>query len=286
MKNWVKFSVAGFAFAGAGVGLSLWAGASNWNSEINRLVEQLQKNASSDEMRPISFGDFDQLPAPVAKYFRLVLKDSQPRIRTTRVRHVGEFNMNSRWIPFRSEEYFSVHPPAFIWNAQMQVNPLMSVRVRDGYRDGQGLMVAKMYGLITVVNAAGTNELTAGALQRYLAESPWQPTALLPGENLKWTAMDDQKAMATLTDGATAVSLEFDFNETGEITGVFSPARFKERNGKYEPFPWRGSFSNYAEHSGMRIPMEGEVGWQMPEGLQPYWRGRVIGADYEFSERR
>jgi hypothetical protein len=74
----------------------------------------------------------------------------------------------------------------------MQMNSLMSVRVRDGYSDGKGLMVAKIFGLFTVADADSNDEhLASGALMRYLAESAWLPTALLPNENLQWSPIND-----------------------------------------------------------------------------------------------
>ncbi|HEY0658673.1 MAG TPA: DUF6544 family protein [Pyrinomonadaceae bacterium] len=90
---------------------------------------------------------------------------------------------------------------------------------------------------------------------RFLAESDWQPTALLPSENLKWSAIDENRALATLTDAEITVSLEFSFNDTGEITGIFSPARFYEINGEYKLFSWAGRFWNYEHRGGMMIPL-------------------------------
>jgi hypothetical protein len=282
MKNWTKFSLAGLSLAGAGIGLSLFTGASNWNAETARIVERLKRPAGAGEKKIVSFAELNNLPAPVARYFRFALKEGQPIFQTARIRHKGEFNLNDRWIPFESEQHFSKNPPGFVWDAKMRMNPLMNVRVRDGYSGGQGSMLAKMFGLYTVMNAEPDEKLAAGALQRFLAESVWQPTALLPNENLKWTAIDDRKALATLTDSGVEISLEFEFNETGEITGIFSPARFKESGGEYKPFPWAGRFWNYAERSGMKIPIEGEVEWQMPEGRAPYWRGRIVETEYDF----
>ena len=272
---------------GAGVGLALWSGASCWNEETARTVEELKRAAASGgKTKIISFADFEDLPAPVARYFRFALKEGQPIIRTARLRHAGEFNLNDKWIAFESEQHFSGNPPAFVWDAKMRMNPLMSVRVRDGYKDGRGAMLAKIYGLFTVMSAPGERDekLAAGALQRFLAESVWLPTALLPREKLQWSPIDDNRAKATLTDAGVAVSLEFEFNDEGEIAGVFSPARFREAGGEYKPFPWTGRFRNYREMSGMMIPTEGEVEWQMPEGRQPYWRGRVVEAEYEFAK--
>jgi hypothetical protein len=274
MKNWTKFSLAGLGLTGAAAGLALFSGGSRWSSETARLVEKLKQSASVSETKTVSFKDFDNLPAPVIWYFQFALKEGQPVIHTARINHSGEFSLNDKWIPFASTQHFSAHPPAFVWDAKMQMNPLMNVRVRDGYSAGKGLMLAKVFGLITVADADSNDEhLASGALMRYLAESAWLPTALLPNENLQWSPIDNNRALATLTDAGITVSLEFKFNGTGEIVSIFSPQRFREYKGEYKPFPWSGHFWNYQERNGMRIPIEGEVEWHMPEGNAPYWRG-------------
>jgi hypothetical protein len=282
-NNWAKNSLVGLGLAGTGIGLTLFAGAANWSAETERAVKALKQSAITLEKKTVSFADFDKLPVPVARYFRFALKENQPIIRLARIKHEGEFNLNDKWIPFESKQHFSTNPPAFVWDAKMRMNPLMSVNVRDGYSNGHGSMLAKIFALFTVMNAPGKRDekLAAGALQRYLAESVWQPTALLPRENLRWSPIDERRALATLTDSGVTVSLEFEFNESGEIVGIFSPARFREVGGEYKPFPWAGRFWNYQELGGMQIPIEGEVEWQMPEGRQPYWRGRIIEAEYE-----
>lgn len=285
MKTRTKISLASVGLIGAGVGLAFLSDHSKWNCETARLVANLKKSNAPSRPKTVLFEDFENLPAPVARYFRFALKENQPVVRTARIRHVGKFNLNDKWIPFESVQDFSANPPAFVWDAQMRMNPLMPVRVRDSYANGKGMMQAKIFSVFTVMNADGDDEkLASGALQRYLAESAWQPTALLPGENLKWTAIGENRALATLTDAGVTVSLEFAFNETGEIVGVFSPARYKEINGEYKPFPWAGRFWSYAERGGMMIPLEGEVEWRMPEGNAPYWRGRVTEAEYEFEK--
>ncbi len=123
-----------------------------------------------------------------------------------------------------------------------------------------------------------------GALQRYLAEAAWLPTSLLPNENLKWTAIDDRKALPTLSDSGTTVSLEFSFNETGEITGDFAPERFYKVKGEYKSFPRAGRFWNYQEKNRMMIPMECEVKWQMPDRNSPYWKEKIVETRYDFAQ--
>jgi len=35
--------------------------------------------------------------------------------------------------------------------------------------------------------------------------------------------------------------------------------------------PWEGRFWNHTVRDGMRIPLDGEVAWLLPEGRQLYW---------------
>jgi hypothetical protein len=43
---------------------------------------------------------------------------------------------------------------------------------------------------------------------RFLAEAPWYPTTLLPGQGVRWKAIDDSTASATIQDGDTRVTLD------------------------------------------------------------------------------
>jgi hypothetical protein len=183
---------------------------------------------------------------------------------------------------FEASQYVSVQPTGFVWDASIRMAPLMKVRVRDVYVAGQGSVEGKAFSLVPVAEARDRAELNAGALQRYLAERVWLPTALLPSEGVKWRAIDNNRALATLTDLGTTVSLVFHFSDTGEITGVFTPERYQEVDGKYELTPWSGHYRNYKEREGMRIPVEGDAEWFLQDGNMPVWRGRIVEVKYNF----
>src|SRR5207249_11032068 len=84
----------------------------------------------------------------------------------------------------------STDPPGFVWDAAIRVAPFLSVRVRDAYIRGAGSMQGRLAAVVTVVDQRDRPELNAGALQRYLAEAVWFPTALLPGQGVAWQAVD------------------------------------------------------------------------------------------------
>ena len=93
---------------------------------------------------------------------------------------------------------------------------------------------------------------------------------------------DDFSAKATLKDGETAVTLLFRFDENGLIESVRADARGRTVAGVVIPTPWEGRWSNYEWRDGMCIPTEGEVAWVLPEGPNPYFRGRITSLHYEF----
>ena len=182
------------------------------------------------------------------------------------------------WRPMRATQWFSLREPGFVWDARIEAYPLLPVLVRDSYVRGEAGMVASIIGLFTVMNAPASPELDAGALQRYLGESLWFPTALLPASGVVWEAIDDRSARATLTDRATSVSLEFHFNDADEIERVFTPSRLREVNGQYVATPWLVTCRDYTNLNDMRVPTYCEVSWQLDTGLFTYWKGRLISS--------
>ena len=159
-----------------------------------------------------------------------------------------------------------------------------AVHVHDAYVAGAGLLRASVLGLVPVADLRGSGDLAQGELMRYLAEAAWYPTALLPSQGVHWEAIDAHSARATLADGGTWVSLVFRFGDDGLIDTVRADARGRTIANTVIPTPWMGRFWNYAVRDGMRIPLDGEVAWVMPEGPKPYWRGHVVQIRYEFVE--
>jgi len=68
-------------------------------------------------------------------------------------------------------------------------------------------------------------EIARGELMRYVAEMVWYPTALLPSQGLRWDAVDDHSANATLVDGPGSLTLLFKFDDAGLIKSVHADAR-------------------------------------------------------------
>ena len=231
--------------------------------------------------------EIDGLPAPVQSYFHAVLKDGQPMIAAVSVEHTGTFNMSEtgeQWKPFTSTQRVITHRPGFDWEARIQIAPGLAVKVHDAYIDGEGILHASLFGLVSLANIRGTPEAAQGELMRFFAETAWYPTKLLPSQGVRWESVDDNSAKATLMDGETKLTMLFRFNENSLIESVRAEARGRVVGGTVVPTPWEGHFSHYELRDGMRIPLEGEVAWMLPEGPKPYWRGRITRLSYEFAQ--
>jgi hypothetical protein len=119
---------------------------------------------------------------------------------------------------------------------------------------------------------------------RFVAEAAWYPTALLPSQGARWTAVDAHSAQVDLADGAVGISLLLRFDPgTGLIDSVRAQARGRTVGKAVVMTPWEGRWSNYVEHDGLRVPTSGEVAWLTPQGRRPYWRGDVAALRYEFA---
>jgi hypothetical protein len=255
-------------------------GLLRWHRASDRLADQL----AMSRLGPagvFTAASVTELPAPVARYFRHVLREGQPLVPQAEFTQSGEFLIApGQWAPFSATQQVIVRPPGFLWHARIRAMPFVSVYVRDSYVVGSGTMAASFAGLYLLVQQSGRSELDAGALQRYLGEAIWLPTALLPPSGVTWTALTDRSALASLTDDETTVTLEFHFNEAGEAIEIYAPARYREVEGRYEPTPWSVTCSEYVERAGMRIPSRCVAQWLLPAGPQAYWRGRIEDAHY------
>ena len=268
--------------------LGAWLyGAYRWGSETQELRARLDTARAPVRPQTVDFRELEGLPAPVKRYFGIVLRDGQPMVAGARVRHTGTFNMGEgaedNWKPFTSDQVVVAQRPGFDWDGRVAMMPGLPVRVHDAYVAGEGILHASLLGLFTVVDMRGRDEVAEGELMRFFAEAAWYPTALLPSQGVRWEAVDDRSARATLEEGDISLTMLFTFDEEGLIDTVRAEARGRAVGGEVVPTPWRGRFWNYEERGGMRVPLDGEVAWLLPEGEEPYWRGHITEISHKFA---
>ena len=281
--TWLLLTVAVLALVFVGlsaVGFKRWASATQ---AITARLEAQRLPASAARCDP---REIEDLPAPVRRYFSTVLTPGQPFVTAATLEHTGRFNLSptgEQWKPFTSRQRVIVHKPGFLWDARIVMAPGVAVRVHDGYSGGKGLLHAAVLGLFSVARLQGGGELARGELMRFLAEAAWYPTALLPSQGVRWAAVDEHSANATLTDGALSLTLLFRFDASGLMTSMRAEARGRIVGKEVSSAPWEGTWSNHQRVDNMTVPLTGEVAWMLPEGRKTYWRGTVTSLSHEWS---
>ena len=104
---WLGLLLAFLALAAAGV---FAYGSKRWSDATRILRRSLEAARTDGKARSASQAHFDSreledLPAPVQRYFRAVLKEGQPIVSALTIEMVGTFNMSTtaeQWKPFTS----------------------------------------------------------------------------------------------------------------------------------------------------------------------------------------
>jgi len=251
--------------------------ASRWTRDVEAATASLGATAPAS-LPPVSLAALDGLPAPVQRYLRLALHDGQPRVTTVRLEQSGRLRTgveSDQWMPFTAVETIAPEARGFVWDARLRLAPLLHAGIRDIYVDGVGDGRIALLSAITMSADRGSRDLNSGELYRLLAEAPWNPTLLLPSADITWKAIDDRRAAATLTHEGETVTIEFRFNDAGEVTTVYAAERPRSYSTTYVATPWEGRFTRYVTVDGMRVPSSGEVGWWVEGRWQPVWQGTV-----------
>ena len=212
-----------------------------------------------------------------------VEKHQQPFKVNFDFRESSSASTDEQWKPFTSRQRVVTRSPDFLRDAQVSMFPGVAVRVVDSYIAGEGLLHAAILGLFTVAEVSGGGEIARGEFMRFFAEAAWYPTALLPSQGVRWEAVDDRCANATVVDGPLTLTLLFRFNNAGQIDSFRAEARGAGVGKEMVMIPWEGSWSNYQTRDGMTVPFTGEVAWVRPQGRKPYFLGTVTSLTYEFS---
>lgn len=248
---------------------------------VNTLWQDTSANTTGSAFSQALVAD---LPAPVQGYLLKVLAEGVPPVHRIRLQQHGTFNIGKvkpQWLPFKATAHITTQPPGMVWLARLSIAPPLYIRVADHYLQGHGGLSGSVLGTLPMINATPASELEQGELMTWLAEAVWYPSALLPGNGVSWTPIDEHSAQATVDDGYSRVSLNFHFNDHNEVSSVDTKARAREVDGHYELLPWSCHYRAYEEMAGVLVPREGEVVWHLPTGEWPYMRARIDSLDYD-----
>ena len=223
---------------------------------------------------PVASAD---LPPPVVRYRELAVGARAP-VSSLRLSHAGTFRMSPEALPqpIRGTQVFSADPPGFWWLGTIRMGPGVWVHARDMLLRAEGSMLVLLDDTVPLADARGP-ELDQGAALRLLAEMAWYPTALFDARSVTWAPIDADHARATLRLGALAVSATFEFGPDGLPLSVVAQRHMDQAGLR----TWTGTYRDWRSVSGMLVPFEADVTWQLDSGPYTYAHWTVDTLAYD-----
>lgn len=211
------------------------------------------------------------IPAIVDAFVKRSVKGRIDEPHGTLLHQTGEMRLgeDKPWLPFTAEQTVDAHTTGFVWHARFRMAPMVTGVVEDAYEEGKGRLDAKLWGVLPVAHGRGI-DVDRGEAERYLAELPWCPLAMLHNRALNFEELDAHTVRVWVHDPTTYVDLSFDAD--GDIVRARTTTRVR---GDVGVQPWEGHFGNYRDFGDVRAPSTGEVQWDTPDGPFVYWRGEI-----------
>jgi hypothetical protein len=244
-----------------------------FKKEVAELFSQ-SKNIADRIFRK---NQLDHLPEPVQRYFNHILKDGQPYMSYARIKHDGHFKagQDRDWMKIKGEQYATTEKPGFIWKGTTAM-----FTARDMYIADKGRLIVLLFSVFKVVDAKGES-YNQGELLRWLGESLLYPTNLLPGEKLKWVAIDSNAAQLTFNYNGLSLYFIISFNDNGEIFEMETKRYMEEKNLE----TWVIKPANYKEMNNVLIPTNFEVLWRLEKGDLSYAKFHITEVEYNKPEK-
>lgn len=239
----------------------------NFEKKIQKEVAFILKESTTKSPKIITAEMLVDLPYPVRNWLEKSGIVGKPAIRTAHMEQVFEMKFKpdqNKWFHADAEQFFSSYPPAFVWTADLKIMPLLGAFGRDKFIRGEGEMLFKILSIIPVANDGYNPQINESALQRFLGEIIWIPSAAL--ENyVKWEIIDDHSAKATLSYMGTTGSGVFTFNDSGELE-KFTAMRYMGSGPEAKKLEWVVSALETKEMAGIRIPIRCSATWRLETG--------------------
>lgn len=242
-----------------------------FNNEVNELFSR----SKSISNKTFTYKQLEGLPEPVQRYFKHVLKEGQSYISYVRLMHDGQFKTDKNWVNIKGEQYFTTEKPGFLWKGTTSM-----FVARDMYISDKGQLIVSLFSLYKIVDAHG-EKYDEGELQRWIAESVWFPTNLLPSNRLKWVGINTHSARLNFNYKDISTSFVVYFNDADEIKEMESFRYMGEEKRE----KWLCTMSNYKELNGVVVPTYAEAIWRLEKGDNVYAKFNVQKMEYDKAER-
>ncbi len=250
---------------------------------IKKERENLLSKSKSSAANTIELVDVAHLPKIVQKWLQYSEVIGKPVPSIIHLNQKGQMKTkpNGKWMSFSAEQYFDGLQPSFLWTTKVDAFLAVHMLGRDKFVDGNGEMLIKLFGIIPIVNEGPNEKMNSGALQRYLAEICWFPSAAM-NKNIHWKVVSPNTVEATLVVNDMEVSGIFTFTDEGQIVS-FETQRYFGGDEDAKLQTWHIQTLEFKKCEGVNIPYKCSVTWKLPEGEFNWLNLEVTSMEYSYN---
>ena len=253
-----------------------------YERDVDRELARQPSSVSS-----VTDDELEHLPLPVQRYLRVAGVVGKPRVQNFRVRMRGRIRSGpaARWIPFASEQYNIVDPPArfFYMTGSMMMVPVLGYH---RYVGPAATMTIKAAALVPVADARG-KEMNQSETVTLLNDMCIMAPATLIDRRLRWEAVDGRTAHVMFTNAGQTVAAELSFNDAGELADFQSDDRYQlaADGGSARKVRWSTPIGDYRRFGNIRLASAGEGRWHEAAGDYAYIELIIEDVEYNLRAR-
>jgi hypothetical protein len=243
-------------------------------------IETLLTRVSAEPGALVGAEEVAALPPPVARWLTASGVVDRPRVRTVHLHQRGQLRTapDQPFMPAEAEQVFTTAEPGFVWAVRVTMASLVPVAGRDQYLGGRGRMSIRAASLIPLVSADGA-EIDQGTLLRFLGEIVWFPSAAL-APYIRWDAVDEQTARATMIYRGVTASALFTFDAAGRMVHL-TARRYQGGGPGARLEDWSVIAHAWTRMGGVVVPSKGTVSWRTSGRDFDYYRWEITGIEYD-----
>lgn len=253
------------ALAGAGGVLGAVQLHDRWKLRKRRRALRTERTVDA-AFEPDSIAD---LPPAAERYLRHAIAPRTALACRVELTMDGQLRLRDRWLSFTADETLAARS-GFVWRPKVRLGLGLRFSGADFHVDGTGGQRFALAGLVPIVRSDGP-AIDRSSAGRFLAESVWLPTSLLPTMGAEWEGVDDRRARVTLPTVEESLTVTVD--EEGAVKSV-ETLRLDGDTGEMRPFG--ASIERERTVDGVTIPSRLEVGWGFgTDEYEPFFRAEL-----------
>lgn len=215
---------------------------------------------ATDEAAAFTSGMTAGLPEPVCRWLAHVIAPGTPLLTSVELSMRGQIKLGA-WRDFTAVQRLAPGR-GFVWAATARMYGLQVIGFDrySRYTRGTGETNWKMLGRFPVLSGGGP-DVTRSAADRYAGELLVVVPAAALSPNVRWQAIDADRATARIRVGAGQHDVTLTISATGELQSL-STARWGDTGqGSFAERPFTADFTGEVTFDGITMPKEIAAGW-------------------------